>query len=184
MDKLIAAHNRQMHQALEAAEEQLSSVRTGRASAALLSPVQVDYYGSKLPINQLATISVPEPRLIIITPWDKSSLTAIEKELLTSDLGLTPSSDGNVIRLAIPTLTQERREELVKLAEKIAEEGRVGIRNIRREANAGIEKMEDDEGLSEDEVRRGKKEVQEMTDEFIEKTDEVLEAKIAEITEV
>ncbi len=184
MDKLIAAHKQQMQEALEAAHEQLSSVRTGRASAALLNPVRVDYYGSKLPINQLATISVPEPRLIVITPWDKSSLTAIEKELLTADLGLTPSSDGNVIRLAVPTLTEERRAELGRLAQKIAEEGRVGIRNIRREANAGIEKMEKDEDVSEDEVRRGKKEVQEMTDEFIEEIDKVLDAKIAEITQI
>ncbi len=184
MDKLIAAHKQQMQEAVEAAQEQLGSVRTGRASAALLNPVKVDYYGSKLPINQLATISVPEPRLIVITPWDKSSLTAIEKELLTSDLGLTPSSDGNVIRLAIPTLTEERRGELGRLAQKMAEEGRVAIRNIRREANAGIEKMEKDEGLSEDEVRRGKKEVQEMTDEFIGNADGILEAKLAEITEI
>ena len=184
MDKLIAAHKQQMQEAVEAAQEQLGSVRTGRASAALLNPVKVDYYGSKLPINQLATISVPEPRLIVITPWDKSSLTAIEKELLTSDLGLTPSSDGNVIRLAIPTLTEERRGELGRLAQKIAEEGRVAIRNIRREANAGIENMEKDEGLSEDEVRRGKKEVQEMTDEFIGNVDKIVEAKIAEITEI
>ena len=184
MDRLIAAHKQEMELALEATREQLSSVRTGRASAAVLNPVRVDYYGAKLPINQLATISVPEPRLIVITPWDKSSLAAIEKAILTSDIGLTPSSDGTLIRLAIPSLTEERREELVKVTQKMAEEARVSVRNIRREANAGIEKMEKDEGLSEDEVRRGKKEVQEMTDEFIGNVDKIVEAKIAEITEI
>lgn len=184
MDRLIVAHKRDMTQTVQTTREQLASVRTGRASPALLSPVKVDYYGSKLPINQLATVSVPEPRLITITPWDKSSLTAIEKAIMTSDLGLTPSSDGQVIRLAIPALTEERREELVNVAQKMAEEARVAIRNIRRDANDGIEKMEKDEGLSEDEVRRGKQEVQEITDEFIEKIDEMLEAKIAEIREI
>ncbi len=184
MDRLIAAHKQEMELAVEVAEEQLASIRTGRASPTVLNPVRVDYYGAKLPINQLATISVPEPRLIVITPWDKSSLAEIEKAILTSDIGLTPSSDGTVIRLAIPTLTEERREELVKVAQKMAEETRVNIRNIRRDVNAGIEKMEKNEGLSEDEVRRGKQEVQEMTDEFIEKADEILEAKIAEIREI
>ncbi len=184
MDRLIAAHKQEMELAVQVAAEQLGGVRTGRASPTVLNPVKVDYYGAKLPINQLATISVPEPRLIVIQPWDKSSLSAIEKAILTSDIGLTPSSDGTVIRLAIPSLTEERREELVKVAQKMAEEARVSIRNIRRDANAGIEKMEKDDSLSEDEVRRGKQEVQEMTDEFIGKLDEMLEAKIAEIREI
>ena len=184
MDRLIAAHKRNMQQALEDFQDQLGTVRTGRASPTILNPVKVDYYGSKLPINQLATISVPEPRLITITPWDKSSLEAIEKAILTSELGLSPSSDGNIIRLALPSLTEERREELVKLVQKMAEENRVQIRNIRREANDGIGKMEEGEGLSEDEVRRGKAEIQEMTDEFIEKIDEVIEEKNAEVREI
>jgi len=184
MDRLIAAHKRKMQQALEDFQEQLGTVRTGRASPTILKPVKVDYYGSKLAINQLATVSVPEPRLITITPWDKSSLDAIEKAILTSDLRLTPSSDGNVIRLALPSLTEERREELVKQVQEMAEENRVQMRNIRREANDGIEKMEEAEGLSEDEVRRGKAEVQEMTDEFIEKIDEAVEEKIIEVREI
>ena len=184
MDRLIAAHKQEMQQSLEDFQEQLGTVRTGRASPAILKPIKVDYYGSKLPINQLATISVPEPRLITITPWDKSSIEAIEKAILTSELGLSPSSDGNIIRLALPSLTEERREELVKLVQKMAEENRVQIRNIRREANDGIGKMEQDEGLSEDEVRRGKAEVQEMTDEFIDKIDEVIEEKITEVREI
>ena len=184
MDRLIAAHKQEMQQSLEDFREQLGTVRTGRASPAILKPVKVDYYGSKLPINQLATISVPEPRLITITPWDKSSLEAIEKAILTSELGLSPSSDGNIIRLALPSLTEERREELVKLVQKMAEENRVQIRNIRREANDGIDNMEQAEGLSEDEVRRGKAEVQEMTDEFIKKIDEVVEEKVAEVREI
>ena len=184
MDRLIAVHKQKMQQTLAANQEQLATVRTGRASAALLNPVKVDYYGSKLPINQLATVSVPEPRLIVITPWDKSSLPAVEKAILTSDLGLAPSSDGNVIRLAIPSLTEERREELVKVAQKMMEEGRVAIRNIRREANDGIDKMEKTEGLSEDEVKRGKQDIQDLTDQFIAQLDEVLAAKIAEIREI
>jgi len=184
MDRLIAAHKRKMQQGLEEFEEQLGTVRTGRASPAILKPIKVDYYGSKLPINQLATVSIPEPRLITITPWDKSSIDAIEKAILTSELQLTPSSDGNVIRLALPSLTEERREELVKLVQEMAEESRVHIRNIRREANDGIDKMEQDEGLSEDEVRRGKAEVQEMTDEFIANIDEVVEEKITEVREI
>jgi len=184
MDRLIAAHKQEMQQALEEFQDQLATVRTGRASPAILNPVKVDYYGSKLPINQLATVSVPEPRLITITPWDKSSLDAIEKAILTSELRLTPSSDGNVIRLALPSLTEERREELVKLVQKMAEESRVQMRNIRREANDGIDEMEKGEGLSEDEVRRGKAEVQEMTDEFIEKIDQAVEEKITEVREI
>ncbi len=184
MDRLIAAHKRNMQQALEDFQDQLGTVRTGRASPTILNPVKVDYYGSKLPINQLATISVPEPRLITITPWDKSSLEAIEKAILTSELGLSPSSDGNIIRLALPSLTEERREELVKQVQEMAEENRVQIRNIRREANDGIEGMEEAEGLSEDEVRRGKAEVQEMTDEFIDKIEEALEEKITEVREI
>ncbi len=183
MDRLIAAHKRKMQQVLKDFQDQLGTVRTGRASPAILKPIKVDYYGSKLPINQLATISVPEPRLITITPWDKSSLEAIEKAILTSELGLSPSSDGNIIRLALPSLTEERREELAKLVQKMAEENRVQMRNIRREANDGIDKMEQDEGLSEDEVRRGKAEVQEITDEFIEKIDEAVEEKITEVRE-
>ncbi len=184
MDRLIAAHKSKMQQALENFREQLGTVRTGRASPAILKPVKVDYYGSKLPINQLATISVPEARLITITPWDKSSLEAIEKAIMTSDVGLSPSSDGNVIRLTLPSLTEERREELVKLVQEMAEDERVTIRNIRREANDGIEDMEEGEGLSEDEVRRGKKEVQEMTDEFIERIDDAVEEKTTEVREI
>ncbi len=184
MDRLISAHKQEMQQSLEDFHEQLRTVRTGRASPAILTPVKVDYYGAKLPINQLATVSVPEPRLITITPWDKSSLEAIEKAILTSELGLSPSSDGNIIRLALPALTEERREELVKLVQKMAEENRVQMRNIRRDANDGIDKMEEGEGLSEDEVRRGKAEVQEMTDEFIEKIDQAVEEKVAEVREI
>ena len=184
MDRLIAAHKGKMQQTLEDFQEQLGTVRTGRASPAILKPVKVDYYGSKLPINQLATVSVPEARLITITPWDKSSLEAIEKAILVSELGLSPSSDGNIIRLTLPSLTEERREELVKLVQKMAEDSRVQTRNIRREANDGIDGMEEGEGLSEDEVRRGKAEVQEMTDEFIANIDEVVEEKITEVREI
>ena len=184
MDRLIAQHRKRMQESVTAVQEEFDTIRTGRASPAILDRIRVDYYGSKLPINQLATIGVPEPRLLVITPWDKSVVSAIEKAIMTSDLGLTPTSEGNVVRLAIPSLTEERREELSKIVNKKAEEGRTVIRNIRREANAGIDKMEKEEGLSEDEVEVGKREVQEMTAEFIEQIDELAEKKTEEIMEI
>ena len=184
MDRLIAEHKKGMQAGLEAIQQDFATIRTGRASPAVLDRIRVEYYGSQLPINQVATIAVPEPRLLVITPWDKSAVAAIEKAIMTSDLGLTPAADGNVIRLAIPSLTEERRQELSKLITKKAEDGRNAIRSIRRDANAGIEKMEKDEGLSEDEVRAGKKETQDMTDQFIEQIDELAEKKIEEIMEI
>ncbi len=184
MDRLIAQYKQQMQDSVAVVQAEFDTIRTGRASPAILDRLRVDYYGSQLPINQLATIGAPEPRLLVITPWDKSAVAAIEKAIMTSDLGLTPASEGNVIRLAIPSLTEERREELGKIANKKAEEGRTVIRNIRRDANAGIDKMEKDEGLSEDEVEVGKREVQQMTGDFIEQIDELVEKKIAEIMEI
>lgn len=184
MDRLIAEHRKHMQASVEAVQQEFDTIRTGRASPALLDRIRVEYYGSQLPLNQVATIAAPEPRLLVITSWDKSAVSAIEKAIMTSDLGLTPSSEGNVIRLAIPALTKERRTELAKLVNKMAEEGRTGIRNIRREANAAIEKMEKQEGLSEDEVVAGQKEVQQMTDEFAEQVGQLAEKKIAEIMEI
>jgi len=137
-----------------------------------------------MPINQLATISIPESRLIVIQPWDKSVISAIEKAILTSDLNLTPNSDGTIIRLAIPALTEERRGELTKLVHKMAEDGRIAIRNVRRDTNSSIDAMEKRESLSEDEVRRGKQEVQDLTDKYVRKIDEAAEAKTEEIMEV
>ncbi len=184
MDRLIAQHKQRMQASVRDMQQEFDTIRTGRASPVLLDRIRVDYYGSQLPLNQMATISVPEPRLIVITVWDKSAVPAIQKAIVTSDLGLNPSVEGNVIRLAIPSLTEERRQELSRLVNTKAEEGRTAIRNIRREANDGIDKMAQDEGLSDDEVEAGKKEVQQITDEFIEHIEELAEQKIEEIMEI
>jgi ribosome recycling factor len=169
---------------IETLQHDYATVRTGRASPALLDRVKVEYYGSEMPINQLATVGIPEARLITITPWDKAALRPIEKAIMTSDLSLTPSSDGHIIRLEIPTLTEERRKELQKTVGHMAEEARVAIRNIRRDANSGIDKMEKADGLSEDEVERGKKEVQEKTKKAIDEIDKLAEVKAQEVMEV
>lgn len=184
MDRLIARAKADMEKTIEIVRHDLAAFRTGRASPALVEHIEVEYYGTKVPLNQIASIQVLDTRLLGITPWDKNALGAIEKAIMTSDLGLMPTNDGNIIRLEIPTLTEERREELTRQVRKRLEEGRVAIRNIRRAANEGIDKMEKEEGLSEDEVRVGKKEVQEITDEAIEKLNEIGEAKIQEIMEL
>jgi ribosome recycling factor len=184
MDKLVKATKEKMQRSLEATERDFTGIRTGRATPALLDRLKVEYYGTEMPVNQVATISVPEPRQLLISPWDKSILPHIEKAIFASDLGLTPSSDGSVIRLEIPTLTEERRKDLTKLVHAKAEEHRVAIRNLRREANETLEKMEKKDHLSEDDVERGKREVQKLTDEFIARIDEATEKKVAEIMEV
>lgn len=184
MDTLIKHAEEKMKRTVDAVAGDFSTVRTGRATPALLDRVRVDYYGQEMPINQLATISIPESRLIVIQPWDKSVISAVEKAILTSDLNLTPNSDGTIIRLAIPALTEERRGELTKLVHKMAEDGRIAIRNVRRDTNSAIDAMEKKESLSEDEVRRGKQEVQDLTDRYIRKIDEAAEAKTEEIMEV
>lgn len=184
MNTVIKSTRDKMQHSIEATEREFSSIRTGRATPALLDRIKVEYYGSEMPINQLAGVSVPEPRQLLISPWDKASLPHIEKAIFASDLGLTPNSDGHTIRLEIPTLTEERRKELTKLVHGKAEEGKVAIRNLRREANEHLEKREKAKEISEDDVERGKKEVQKLTDEFIAKLDKVTEKKVAEIMEV
>lgn len=163
--------------------QELAKLRTGRASPALLDGVKVDYYGSTLPLNQVATVSIPEPRLIIIQPWDKTNLREIEKAIHKSAIGLTPDNDGNVIRLSIPPLTTERREELVKLTQKLGEDIKVAIRNVRREANTEIKKEEKNKNISEDTSFQAQEEVQEITNEFTKKVDEILRKKEKEIRE-
>lgn len=163
--------------------QELSKLRTGRASPALLEGIKVDYYGSTLPLNQVASISVPEPRLIIIQPWDKNALEAIEKSLYKSSIGITPNNDGSVIRLAIPPLTMERREELVKLVQKLGEDMKVAIRNIRREANNEIKREEKSKNISEDQAFNAQEHIQKITDDFITKVDDVLGKKEKEIRE-
>ncbi len=163
--------------------QELAKLRTGRASPALLDGVKVDYYGSTLPLNQVATVSIPEPRLIIIQPWDKTNLGEIEKAIHKSAIGLTPNNDGNVIRLSIPPLTTERREELVKLTQKLGEDTKVAIRNVRREANTEIKKEEKNKNMSEDTSFQTQEEVQKITNEFTKKVDEILGKKEKEIRE-
>ncbi|MHB1404764.1 MAG: ribosome recycling factor [Desulfitobacteriaceae bacterium] len=173
-----------MHKAVDALRKEFGTIRAGRANPSLLDKVLVDYYGTPTPVNQLANISVPEPRLLVIQPWDKSSLPTIEKAILKSDLGLNPSSDGTVIRIIIPQLTAERRTELVKTVKKKAEDSRVAVRNIRRDVNEHLKKAEKDHLASEDEVKRAQEDVQKMTDKVIKEIDHILDVKEKEITEV
>ncbi|MEV3095660.1 ribosome recycling factor [Paenibacillus larvae] len=172
-----------MQKAVAALQKELVSLRAGRATPALLDRVQVEYYGAMTPLNQLANINVPDPRTLLIQPWDKSSLGAIEKAILKSELGLTPTSDGTMIRLTIPLLTEERRLELVKMTKKYGEDAKVAIRNIRRDSNESIKKMEKTE-ISEDESRRHQDDIQKSTDKYIAEVDKVLAAKEKEIMEV
>ncbi len=184
LSSVLADTKNRMSKSTDALVHELSGIRSGRASAALFDGIKVDYYGSTTPLSQMATISTPEPRLITIQPWDISQLQAIEKAILTSDLGLTPSNDGKIIRVAIPQLTEERRRELVKVAKKYSEECKVSIRNIRREANDSVNRLEKDKEISQDENKKAHGEIQEITDKFTKKVDEILQRKEAEIMEV
>jgi len=183
-DKIIRDAEERMKKAVESITTRFSSVRTGRASPSLLDGIRVDYYGTKSPINQMATISVPEPRLIVIQPWDKTVIKEIEKAIVQSNIGLTPNVDKNVIRLVVPELTEERRKELVRHVHNLAEEGRVAIRNIRREANSEIRKLEKAKDISEDDRYFYEEEIQETTDNYIKEIDELLSSKEEEIMEV
>ncbi|MFN3740840.1 MAG: ribosome recycling factor [Thermodesulfovibrionales bacterium] len=173
-----------MDATVEVLRKDLASVRTGRASIALLDGITVDYYGNQTPLNQVATLTVPEPRLITIQPWEQRLIPEIEKAIMKSDLGLNPTNDGKLIRLAIPPLTEERRKELVKVVKKRAEEARIAIRNIRRDILEEIKKIQKEKNLSEDEVKRWNDEVQKITDSYIKKIDEMLSHKEKEIMEV
>jgi ribosome recycling factor len=173
-----------MKKAVSVNSEELASIRSGRATPALLNKIMVEYYGSKVPLNQTANVSVPEPRLMVIAPYDKSTISAIEKAIQTSDLGITPSNDGNVIRIAFPQLTEDRRKEMIKLAHVRAEEGRVAIRGVRRHAKESLEKLKKDGDLSEDEERRAEGDLQKLTDRYVHEVDEHLKHKEAELSEV
>ena len=172
-----------MNKAIEHYRNEVASIRTGRASTSILDGIKVDYYGTSTPINNIAHITVPEGQLIVIQPFDPNSLEIIEKAIIASDLGLTPNNDGNVIRLNIPSLTEERRKELIKVVYKIIEEGRVSVRNIRRDANDHLKKHEKDHELSEDNLRRAMDNIQEMTDEHIKDLNQMQDAKEKEIME-
>ena len=173
-----------MNTATQAFTRNLATVRAGRANPSLLDNVFVDYYGAPTPLNQLATIGTPEARLLVITPFDKSSIGDIEKAIQKADLGLSPSSDGNVIRINIPALTEERRKELTKVVGKYAEESRIQVRNVRREANDQLKKLEKETSITEDELRTYQDQVQKETDQFIQKIDQIAKTKEDEIMEV
>lgn len=180
----LAEARAQMEKALEALRREFASVRAGKATPALLDTVRVEAYGSKLPINQVGTVSAPEPRLVVVQPWDKSLIPAIEKAIREAQLGLNPSNDGSVIRIPIPPLTEERRKEMVRMLHKMAEEGRVAIRHARQEAREAIKRRQQAHEVSEDDARRELDEVQRLTDEYIAKVDQLLKAKEQEVMEV
>lgn len=185
MEKVLKGKTiEKMEGAIEALKKDFSSIRTGRASLALLDGIMVDYYGTLTPLQQLASLSVPESRQIAIQPWEQRIIPDIEKAIMKSDLGLTPSNDGRLIRIAIPALTEERRKQLVKVVRKKAEEAKISIRNIRRDSNEELKKVEKEKHLSEDDVKKSLEEIQKMTDMYVEKVEEVLKHKENEIMEV
>lgn len=181
---LLTELNGRMSKTVDVLQSDLLTIRTGRASPALVERLQVEYYGTMSPLNQLASISVPEPRLITIRPWDATALSAIERAIHTSELGLTPQNDGKLIRLTIPRLTEERRRELVKVVQRRVEEGKIGLRNIRRDAIEDLREFEKEKLITEDEFHKGREQVQELTDDFATKMDELGQRKEQEIMEV
>ena len=182
--ELLKLTGEKMKKAIQALRGEFTTVRTGRASASLLDKINVDYYGTETPINQLSSVSAPEPRLLIVQPWDKSIIADVEKAIMKSSLGLNPSNDGTLIRIPIPPLTEERRKELVKVIKSMAEENRVSIRNVRRDANEHLKSMEKTGDISEDDFRRMQLEVQKLTDKYIVEIDGMLKHKEDEIMEV
>ncbi len=183
-DEIMLNTKTRMQKALDGLADNFASVRTGRASALVLDRVTVDYYGVMTPITQMAAVKTPDAHMLVIEPWDKSTLRAVEQAILASDLGVTPSNDGSVIRLPFPQPTEERRRELVKQCRNFAEETRVAIRGARREANSEIDKLKKDSEISEDDAKRGETEVQKATDEFIAQVDECLKVKETEVMEI
>lgn len=182
--EIIANNEERLEKSIVALKREFGSLRAGRATPSLLDKVMIDYYGTPTPVNQVAKVSVPEPRMIMITPWEKSLMHDIEKAIMKSDLGLSPNSDGTAIRLSIPQLTQERRQELVKTVGKKAEEAKVAIRNIRRDGNDAIKKLEKVKEITEDESKKGQESVQKLVDKYIKTVDTLREAKEKEIMEV
>ena len=173
-----------MKGAISVVKEEFSTIRTGRASPTLVEKLEVDYYGAKTPLNQLAGISVPEARLLVISPYDRNAMSDIEKAIQSSDLGITPTNDGSVIRLSFPQLTEERRKELIKVVKEKAEEGKVAVRNVRRHAKDDMEKRQKTGEFSEDDLHRAEKELQKLTDDFTHQIDELVEHKEKELLEV
>ena len=184
IDEFIDDATRRMDKSVESSQHEFNTLRTGRASAALLDRIQIDYYGTKTPLNQLASISAPEPRLLTVQPFDPSSLPSIERTIQESDLGLTPSNDGKIIRLPIPQLTEERRKELVKVARQMAEDGRVAVRNVRRDVMHHLKELVDKGEVGSDEEHRAEERLQKLTDDHTHKIDDLLKRKEEEILEV
>ena len=184
IDKALKQAEEKMVKAIEVTREEFVGVRTGRASPALVQRLQVDYYGAPTPLQQLAGISVPDPRSLLISPYDRTAISAIEKAIMASDIGITPNNDGAAIRLNFPALTEERRKELIKLVRDRSEHGRVSIRNVRRHAKEEIERDQKKGEVSEDDMHRAEKELQKLTDKFIAEIDEMLQRKEAELMEV
>ena len=182
--QILSETEDKMQKSLLAVKRDFGSLRTGKASPALLDGIRVDYHGTVMPLNQLASVSAPEPRLMVVQAWDKSVVGEISKAIQIADLGLNPQVDGNIIRLPIPPLNEERRRDLVKHCKKIAEEGKVAIRNIRRDANDSIKKAEKDKSVTEDEAKRGTEQVQELTNKYTDEIDEAMEAKETDIMAV
>lgn len=180
LEDLMKDAKERMHGAVESLDHDLAGFRTGRASTALVDRIEVDYYGNPTPLLQMSTISAPEPRLIVIRPWDQGALKVIEKALIASDLGINPSNDGQVIRIPIPALTEDRREELVRMASRRTEEARIAVRNVRRDILHDLDELE----LPEDDLYRAKERVQKATDRYVEEIDAHLERKIVEIREI
>jgi ribosome recycling factor len=184
IDETMLEAEEKMEKAVHVLREDLATVRTGRATPHMFQKIVVDYYGAPTPINSLAGFHVPEPRMAVITPYDKSALAAIEKSIRDSDLGVNPTNDGNIIRVVFPQLTEERRKDLIKVARHKAEEGRVAIRNIRRHAKEALDKLARDGEVGEDDVTRAEKELEKLTHSYVEQADEALRAKEAELLEV
>ena len=184
VDEVLSEADDKMKKAVAHTQEDFSGVRTGRASPLLVEKLKVDYYGSDVPLQQLAGFHVPEPRLLVIQPYDKSAIATIEKAIRTSDLGLNPSNDGNVIRLSFPPLTEERRRDLVKLVHHRAEEGRVAVRNVRRSARDDLGVLEEEKEISEDDLKRAEKHLQELTDKHVHEIDEAVRKKEQELLDV
>jgi len=182
--ELLASTEERMKKSLEHARKELASIRTGRATTSLLDTVHVDYYGTVTPLSQVAAVSAPEPRLLVIQPWDKSMVPAISKAIQKSDLGLNPTDDGSIVRVPIPSLTEERRKDMVKLLGKMAEEARVHVRGIRRESNDELKKLLKDGAIPQDDEKRAEQDIQKLTDRFIAQVDELLAKKTTELMEV
>lgn len=184
LDEILLETEDKMNKALESTKIKFSHIRAGRANVSMIDGVKVDYFGQMTPLNQVGTISAPESRLIVIDPWDKSLIPAIEKEILKANLGFNPSNDGRVIRLVLPELTEDRRKEYVKIVRKEAEEGKIALRNIRKDANTKLKKLEKDSEITEDDLKNGETKVQKLTDKYVESIEDILSKKEKELMSI